>query len=313
MGILVRDLTVPLTEAEIAARRSAAGDKLWHYIYRSKKWIERTPTLQSAYTGPDDLRFIRLVDTEGVIYIREITESGVALPRWEDMVMVGGETDLRLFLMIGHHCYETIKPYLPTGRPLRILDFGIGCARTARHFYRDLSDIEVHGCDVDKAPIAYLDRDVPFIAPTAIANDPPLPYPDSYFDVIYSISVFTHLRKSSFVNWMNEIARCLKPGGRAIHTFHGSHALNIVEDRMSSNSIDLDELRKRGSQFSSEGFVWVPQNTTSEDVDRAKYGCTFTDENRLSEIMPRSLRQLGYAKGVISGWQDIGVFEKISL
>jgi SAM-dependent methyltransferase len=41
------------------------------------------------------------------------------------------------------------------------------------------------------------------------------------FDVIYCISVFTHLSEPLHYQWVEEILRLLKPGGLFIGTFHG--------------------------------------------------------------------------------------------
>jgi SAM-dependent methyltransferase len=288
----MRDLTVALRENMIAERIATAAEQLFHYEFRSRSWFERSPVLQESFASASDPGFIRLVDTDGVIYIREITECGVAFPPWQDMLMVSGDTDLRTFLNIGRGCYDVLVPHIVSTGRKRILDFGVGCARTARHFYRLLSSVEMHGCDVDSAPIKFLDQSVPFIAPVVIGNDPPLPYPDDYFDVIYSISVFTHLNEASF---------------------HGTHALRIVDqkiEKVDPNSIDLNELHKLDDAFQAKGFIWVSQKTTSADVDRKKYGCTFTDETRLNLYLPEGLHCVSYTVGQIYNWQDVGVFEK---
>jgi ubiquinone/menaquinone biosynthesis C-methylase UbiE len=47
---------------------------------------------------------------------------------------------------------------------------------------------------------------------------PPLPFPDQTFDLVFGISVFTHLRESWQFAWLRELARTLKPGGLAIMT-----------------------------------------------------------------------------------------------
>lgn len=47
------------------------------------------------------------------------------------------------------------------------------------------------------------------------------PFPDSAFDVVYGISVFTHLSRESERFWLAELHRLLKPGGLAVMTVHG--------------------------------------------------------------------------------------------
>jgi ubiquinone/menaquinone biosynthesis C-methylase UbiE len=50
---------------------------------------------------------------------------------------------------------------------------------------------------------------------------PPLDYKDNQFDLIYVLSVFTHLPEGLGVNWINELTRVLKPGGLLLITLHG--------------------------------------------------------------------------------------------
>jgi SAM-dependent methyltransferase len=55
----------------------------------------------------------------------------------------------------------------------------------------------------------------------ANAPIPPLPYPDKYFDVVYCLSVFTHLNESMQDLWIEELSRILKPGGVLLLTIYG--------------------------------------------------------------------------------------------
>jgi SAM-dependent methyltransferase len=52
---------------------------------------------------------------------------------------------------------------------------------------------------------------------------PPLPYPDSSFDFVYAISVFTHLPENLQDAWMQDCRRVLKPGGFLFFTTLGEH------------------------------------------------------------------------------------------
>jgi SAM-dependent methyltransferase len=73
----------------------------------------------------------------------------------------------------------------------RWLDFGSGSGRVARHISA-IDSIELTGVDVDPRGVAWcrthLRGDF-----RVINTEPPLPFPDASFDVIYAISIFTHL------------------------------------------------------------------------------------------------------------------------
>lgn len=44
------------------------------------------------------------------------------------------------------------------------------------------------------------------------------PYEDNRFDLVFLTSVFTHIRVPGFKNYLSQIARVLKPGGRVLLT-----------------------------------------------------------------------------------------------
>ena len=101
---------------------------------------------------------------------------------------------------IGASCEQLIRGSLPAdwwsdGR--RVLDFGCGAGRVLRHFSTDAESGEFWGCDIDGASIDWCRANLspPF---RFFRNDelPPLPHPDQSFDLIYAMSVFTHLLDS---------------------------------------------------------------------------------------------------------------------
>src|SRR5262249_45228098 len=151
---------------------------------------DRSPDLQKKFGDPSSKEFARYVDTEAILSIRELQEVGIPFPPWEEMLTVCGETDLTKFLACGYSCFDSVRPYLDLSGGKRVLDFGVGCARTMRFFFRESLGAECYGCDVDSKAIAYLEDSVPFINALVSGNKPPLPYGNEFFDYIYSISVF---------------------------------------------------------------------------------------------------------------------------
>jgi SAM-dependent methyltransferase len=91
----------------------------------------------------------------------------------------------------------------------RFLD--IGCGRG--EFLRSFIDCGVHGHGVDRSRTA--ERYCPEAElRTADLENEQLPYPDNYFDVIYSKSVIEHFYYPEKL--VQEMFRVLKPGGLAI-------------------------------------------------------------------------------------------------
>lgn len=92
-----------------------------------------------------------------------------------------------------------------------VLDFGCGCGRVTRFLPRG---IDVIGLDIDNEAIGWCRQNLSSVA-TFKTNDPepPLEYPDEKFDLIYCISVFSHLPLEMECAWLAELKRVLKPGG----------------------------------------------------------------------------------------------------
>src|SRR5262249_25648586 len=129
-----------------------------------------------------------------------------------------------LFDWIGRRGREDLCALLPPGwdwRGKRVLDFGCGVGRTLRHFVEEARIGDFQGCDIDPRSVDWLQQNLcpPF---TCFLNgdSPPLPVPEASFDLVYAVSVFTHLT-SSWAHWLLEVHRVLKPGGLAALTFMG--------------------------------------------------------------------------------------------
>jgi SAM-dependent methyltransferase len=123
---------------------------------------------------------------------------------------------------IGRHSRERIERLLPAdwswdGK--RVLDFGCGAGRTLRHFLDEAERAEFFGCDIDAASIAWLaDHFSPPLHVFESGESPSLPQPDGFFDLVYALSVFTHLT-DHWAGWLLELHRVLKPDGLLFATF----------------------------------------------------------------------------------------------
>jgi SAM-dependent methyltransferase len=102
----------------------------------------------------------------------------------------------------------------------KLLDFGCGCGRVIRHL-RDCGARELHGSDANAKSIGWCQRFLEFATFKVNNLEPPLPYPDRTFDLIYAYSVFTHLTEPLQERWMDEMRRVLVPGGYLLLTVHG--------------------------------------------------------------------------------------------
>ena len=120
----------------------------------------------------------------------------------------------------------------------RVLDFGCGSGRVLRHFLREAREGEFWGCDLHEPSVDWVTRNLsPPINVHLLDADPRLPHPDAHFDLIYGISVFTHIAHG-WSDWLLEMHRLLKPDGHFIATFLGPATWPEVAPR----PIDEDRL-----------------------------------------------------------------------
>lgn len=131
--------------------------------------------------------------------------------------MTGGE---RLFIEQGSRMCAVIERAINehSSRPLAelsILDFGCGNGRIALPFFFKHRKPTVCA-DVDPEVTRYLQATIPGANPTAIGFNPPAPFPDARFDVIYAVSVWTHFNAEHQAAWLSDMRRMLRQGGLAL-------------------------------------------------------------------------------------------------
>ncbi len=160
------------------------------------------------------------------------------LPPAELSARVGGsEAD---YHQIGAGHVELIRTMLPddwSWRGRRVLDFGCGTGRTMIQFGPAAAEAELWGCDIDVPSIEWAKQN---LSPPLhfVANDelPPIDLPAESFELVYGVSVFTHLVEN-WSAWLIEMHRLLSVGGLALFSFLGEGMIRDLVGR------DWDENR----------------------------------------------------------------------
>jgi SAM-dependent methyltransferase len=156
------------------------------------------------------------------------------------------EDPYAFYEQVGADTRKQILRMLPAGYELegrRLLDFGCGAGRTLRHFLDEAGSAEIWGCDIDQESIDWLQQNL--CPPLHVVRNeaaPGLPFEDGHFDVVWALSVFTHLA-DSWAAWMLELHRVLADDGILIATSIGPHHSEPIagegweEDRIGMNAL----------------------------------------------------------------------------
>jgi len=138
-------------------------------------------------------------------------------PKWE-IYKYGGEAVAKLIKSVA-------SKYISPGSLSAVYEWGCGPGRIIRHLPAQFGpDVAIHASDYNEETIDWCKKNIPSVKFSLNQLNPPLDYPDNKFDLIYCISVFTHLSSSTGINWANELFRVLKKNGILILTTHGQHS-----------------------------------------------------------------------------------------
>jgi ubiquinone/menaquinone biosynthesis C-methylase UbiE len=94
-----------------------------------------------------------------------------------------------------------------------VLDFGCGCDRTIIWFSKTAKSVRFSGTDIDATAIDWCRRPLKFACFQANQPAPPLVCPAESFDLVYALSVFTHLNEEHQLLWLRELERITRPMG----------------------------------------------------------------------------------------------------
>lgn len=114
------------------------------------------------------------------------------------------------------------KSGVDVGQIGNLLDFGCGSGRLLVGWHVIMPHLQLYGCDLNLQLVEWSQHHLPQEIDCRLSNlNPPLPYEDQQFDMIYLISVFTHLSLETQKLWIQEFKRILRRGGYLMVTLHG--------------------------------------------------------------------------------------------
>jgi SAM-dependent methyltransferase len=150
---------------------------------------------------------------------------GVPVPPGRLIYLSTTLRDVAWFLDGGARTAAEIRAALERiGRPIgsfdSVLDFGCGCGRVLRQ-WSGVNGPTFTGTDYNPAGPDWINEHLPGVSAKKNGLEPPLPFENESFDLVYSVSVFTHLPVELQEPWLVEIRRVLRPGGIFLPTLMG--------------------------------------------------------------------------------------------
>ncbi|HEY8172515.1 MAG TPA: class I SAM-dependent methyltransferase [Dehalococcoidia bacterium] len=202
---------------------------------------------------------------------------------------------------------------------VRILDFGCGGGRQLVHFTKRFPDPSYFACDIDDSSIAFVRKAFPQVQAHVSSFDPPLKYEAGFFDMIYSVSILSHLSKEDESRWLPEMARIIRPGGLFIPTIMGRIGGRVAAKHMGYDEQELFAVLDR------EGIVYREDDDLKESVSKQEtlksasacvgvtgtYGTTIISREYVrSHWNNDQFELIGFAEGIIDYLQDMVVLRR---
>lgn len=251
--------------------------------------VMKVTCLDSACTGPDRDRQNWYLPEPGLHQ---------DLPDPDRRFRVIGNREAEGFLLWGASDAYRIKAAYEavTGKTWNqigaVLDWGAGCGRVARHLAPALGE-RFFGCDIDSDNVSWCAAHLPGTYKTSRLQ-PPLPFADNSFDVVYGVSVFTHLRAQWEAKWLSELHRVLRPGGTMLVTVHGQTAIDFAaldafNYRALLRRVDQEGLVVTSSNNQLDGFVEHP-----EEYVNVFHSCAHIDK-----VWSRMFKDIKQLKGYV--------------
>ena len=154
-----------------------------------------------------------------------------------------GTISFRSYWRGGEHFAHVIADIVRQRSPRRVLEWGCGPARIIRHLPNLLpAETQLFGSDYNPESVAWCAANFPTISFVQNELAPPLPFERRYFDVIYAVSVFTHLSIHQQKAWAIELRQLLADDGVLIFTTNGERAAHLL-------------LAEERARFENEGVV----------------------------------------------------------
>lgn len=216
--------------------------------------------------------------------------------------------DLEAYLRVGESGASVLFSGLtaaPTQEVKRVLDFGCGHGRIARHIQAMFPRAERFFLDADPGAAAFCAKQFGGVEVPASTDFDALTLPGS-LDLIWLGSVITHTSHERTVTLMNKLADALAPDGVIIATVHGPFA--ITRHSMVP-MIDAERWEQIIESYKARGIGWAQYPGRS---GQGEWGLSLMSPTYVREILA-DRKDVTFAAHLDRAWanfHDVGVWAK---
>lgn len=151
-----------------------------------------------------------------------------------------------------------------------VLEFASGHGRFTRHLVKALGAERVVVSDVVDDAMVFARR-VFGVRTLASSSMPEEVHDTRTHDVVFVLSLFSHLPRATWSRWLRALYAMVAPGGVLVFTTHGAEAV-----------------RRQGVRLDDDGFFFAP-SSESQAIDAQEYGTAFTSEAYVRERLVEHL------------------------
>jgi len=212
-------------------------------------------------------------------------------------VREGSTAFVRLQRVLGEYFSKSIADFT------HILDWGCGSGRVLR-YVADVAATDVTGIDIDPQAIEWCQQAFPHYKFMAVNPQPPTPIATGTFDLIYAISVLTHLRENDHLKWLEELNRISKPNAVILLTTFGDVAW--WRGRLPWKGFATWKIH-------NAGFFNAGQNRDLDEIDigdRDYYRNVFMSHDYIARNWSKYFDIVDIVPGAIGNLQDLCILQR---
>lgn len=194
----------------------------------------------------------------------------------------------------------------------RVLDFGCQSGRIVRVLAVAYPGVEWFGCDPDSPAVTWAAANLPGARFTRSPVEPPLTFPDHYFDVVFAISIWTHYSEPAAIRWLEEMRRVIAPGGHLLLTGSGYRSVELHGGAWGGWRADL--IAETATALYTDGYKFVGGYGRDLLLTPATpdWGESFFTADWLADHVCPLWAILDYKPGYVENHQDLYVLERRS-